>query len=93
MKPAQPAKRAAPAAIQPLTAVAARERVRVHSFGVNGSTVRRLADLGLTIGSTATVVQTSPAAVVLATRGSRLALGRPLAETVFVTAIAPTSGE
>jgi Fe2+ transport system protein FeoA len=56
----------------------------VLDLAVERSVARRLADLGLTIGSTARVMQTSSTTVILAARGSRLALGRPLAETIRV---------
>lgn len=69
---------------QPLASVAAGSRVRVLDLAVERSVARRLADLGLTIGSTARVMQVSSTAVILAARGSRLALGRPLAETIRV---------
>ena len=79
--------------VQPLSSVAARSRVRLCSLGVNGRTGRRLAALGLTVGATATVMQTSPAAVVVATRGTRLALGRSLAAEVLVAVETPAAAE
>jgi Fe2+ transport system protein FeoA len=43
-----------------------------------------MADLGITIGSTATVVGRSRTAVIVATRGGRLAIGLSLAAGVIV---------
>jgi Fe2+ transport system protein FeoA len=70
---------------QSLASVAAGQRVRLLRLAGGRKTARRLADLGLTIGSTATVMHSSSTAVILAARGSRLALGRPLAEEITVT--------
>jgi len=68
-----------------LASVAAGRRVRLLDLAGGRAVSRRLADLGLTIGSTATIIQTSSTAVILAARGSRLALGRALAEEILVT--------
>ncbi len=74
-----------------LASVETGTRVRVLDLAVERSIARRLADLGLTIGSHATVVQSSSTAVILAARGSRLAIGRPLAREIVVT-IEPDGG-
>ena len=68
-----------------LASVDAGQRVRLLSLAGGPAVARRLADLGLTIGSTATVMQTSSAAVIVAARGSRLALGRALAEKITIS--------
>jgi len=67
-----------------LSDVPVRRTVRFSSHQAEAVVVRRLADLGLTIGAVATVVQSSSTAVILAVRGSRVAVGRRLADTIRV---------
>jgi Fe2+ transport system protein FeoA len=59
--------------------------VCVESLTANEpQTIRRLAELGLTPGASITVLQRSSIAVVISSRGSRIAVGTPLASAVIV---------
>ena len=63
-----------------------RGRGRGRGGGKGWGLERRLADLGLTPGTTVTVVRTAPfnGPLEVLVRGSRLALGRGMAERIFV---------
>jgi Fe2+ transport system protein FeoA len=64
----------------------ARRPVRVRSLDVEPQAARRLADLGLTVGASATVIGRTHRAVIIAVRGGRLAIGLTLADGVLVDA-------
>jgi len=71
---------------RPLSSVAPPETVAVRFLTSDEPrVVRRLAELGLTQGAAVTVLQRSSASLVISTRGSRVAIGLPIAATVIVS--------
>ncbi len=68
----------------PLTLSRVGESVKLVNVNASSKVVQRLAALGMTPGVTMTVVQDNGGSIVLALRGSRLALGRQLTQRVFV---------
>ncbi|MBN1245120.1 ferrous iron transport protein A [Candidatus Bathyarchaeota archaeon] len=74
----------------PLTALKQGEAGTVASIsgghGKGGGFEKRLMDMGLTPGTTVTVVKSAPfhGPLEILVRGSRLALGRGMAERIFV---------
>lgn len=59
---------------------------RCHGFGGGAGFEKRLMDMGLTPGTRITVVKSAPlhGPLEILVRGSRLALGRGMAERIFV---------
>jgi Fe2+ transport system protein FeoA len=55
-----------------------------RSTAAEPATVRRIAELGLTPGATIQVLNRSSSALIVSTRGSRVAIGLPLASSILV---------
>ena len=71
--------------MKPLSTIAAGKQVKVVSIDAGWGLQRRLADMGLTPGLEVRVVGSQrPGSVVLDVRGSRLALGRGVANKILV---------
>ena len=69
----------------PLSAAPHRQSVIVrHLTASEPETLRRMAELGLTPGATIQVLHQSSGALIISTRGSRVAVGRSLARSVLV---------
>jgi Fe2+ transport system protein FeoA len=71
----------------PLTMVAPGERVRLLKVSAGESLSSRLNAMGLTPGVEVTVIQDSGGPLLLGVRDSRLALGRGMAQKIFVELI------
>jgi len=71
----------------PLTMVAQGERVRLLKVNAGESLSSRLNAMGLTPGVELTVIQDSGGPLLLGVRDSRLALGRGMAQKIFVELI------
>jgi Fe2+ transport system protein FeoA len=74
----------------PLTMVAQGERVRLLKVNAGEALSSRLSAMGLTPGIELTVIQDSGGPLLLGVRDSRLALGRGMAQKIFVE---PISGD
>jgi len=73
--------------VMPLSLVLAGEQVVVDRLVGGRQVQQRLADMGLTPGTTIEVIKASgPGPIIVAFRGSRLALGRGLSQKVLVAA-------
>lgn len=76
----------------PLTEVRPGERVRVMDVAGGREMVRRAGDLGLIKGATVEIIKSDgPGPVVVAALGSRVALGRRMAERVMVAPAKPAA--
>jgi len=71
----------------PLTMVAQGERVRLLRVNAGEALSSRLNAMGLTPGVEVTVIQDSGGPLLLGVRDSRLALGRGMAQKIFVELI------
>jgi Fe2+ transport system protein FeoA len=71
----------------PLTMVAQGERVRLLKVHAGEALSSRLNAMGLTPGVELTVIQDSGGPLLLGVRDSRLALGRGMAQKIFVELI------
>jgi Fur family ferric uptake transcriptional regulator len=71
----------------PLAMASAGERVRVARLACGEELGRQLMDLGLVMGAEAEVISCSGGPLVLAVKGSRVALGRGAAHKIMVTPI------
>ena len=60
------------------------QNVRLVGIQAEEKLARRLAALGMTPGVELTILQDAGSALVLAVRGSRIALGRPIANDLWV---------
>ena len=69
----------------PLALASPGEKVRIQSIQGGGKAARHLADLGLTVGSEVEVISANGGPMVVAVRGSRVALGRGVAHKVMVS--------
>ena len=69
----------------PLSMASPGERLRIETLAGGEMAVKQLNDLGLTMGSELEVISSDGGPVVVAVGGSRLALGRGLADKVRVT--------
>ncbi len=68
----------------PLTMVAQGERVRLLKVNAGGGLSSRLNAMGLTPGVELSIIQDSGGPLLLGVRDSRLALGRGMAQKIFV---------
>lgn len=67
-----------------LSTIPVGETVRLVAVTGDHQLLRRLAELGLTVGCELTVIQTVGGPVVIGARGSRIALGATIAAAVTV---------
>jgi Fe2+ transport system protein FeoA len=77
----------------PLALIAEGEEVRLIAIHGGHHMRKRLADLGLNTGTALKVIRHNPSGpMILAVKGSRLALGRGMANRVFVELIRDNVG-
>ncbi len=69
----------------PLTAVSTGQSARLKRIDAGKKLTHRLNELGLTPGVKMTIVQDNGGPLLVAVRGSRVALGRDMAQKIFVT--------
>lgn len=77
----------------PLAMAAIGEQVRLESIKGGKKMLRRLSALGLTPGVELSVIQNAGGALLLTVRGSRIALGRGMAQKVMVSLIGNNGNE
>jgi Fe2+ transport system protein FeoA len=70
---------------QPLSSLLVGQTAKVVSCQAGRDCRARLTSMGLTLGSEVSVVRRGHGPVLVATRGTRLAIGRGMAEKIFVT--------
>ncbi len=79
--------RRTPAAAVPLSMAPAGQILQLETINAGKRLTHRLAELGLTPGVSLTIVQDAGGPLLIAVRGSRIAMGRGLAHKLLVMVI------